>query len=126
MLDNGRDLDEGPHGPWLNSSAQKSRYESVFIPVVHFEPKIWSSEMEDEGKGDIKSLALKRPFAQSAFLLPTKQYGQFLDADLMKRDPFYALHEVFSFCAHAESQLLNALRTKAEAISAMHEDERNL
>lgn len=49
--------------------------------------------------------------AQVAPLLP-KDYGRFLNTDLMKIDPFYALHELFDFSASSKLQFLNLIDEK--------------
>ncbi|KAL8708083.1 MAG: hypothetical protein Q9225_007658 [Loekoesia sp. 1 TL-2023] len=54
------------------------------------------------------------PFAQSAALL-TRNYGKSLDTKLMAIDPFYALHELFLFCAFSQSQYFNMLESKLKA-----------
>jgi hypothetical protein len=46
LLDHGRDLDEGPQGPWLEPLCQRGKFSSVFQPVIQFEPKIWSTEKQ--------------------------------------------------------------------------------
>jgi hypothetical protein len=67
-----------------------------------------------------------RPYAQSASLLAGQQYGKFLSPELMRSDPFYALHDVFSFCASAENQFLNALKAKISAVVPRTNDETSL
>ena len=54
------------------------------------------------------------PFAQSSGLL-TRDYGKSLDTKLMATDPFYALHELFSFCAFSQSQYFNLLALKLDS-----------
>lgn len=51
------------------------------------------------------------PFAQSSSRL-TSDYGKTLDTKLMAIDPFYALHELFLFCAFSQAQYLNMLESK--------------
>jgi Mg2+ and Co2+ transporter CorA len=49
---------------------------------------------------------LNGKFDQSASLLH-RDYGKSLDKELMATDPFYALHELYSFSAHSTCQFLN-------------------
>lgn len=75
---------------------------------------------------DCGPVASERPYSQSASLLPGQQYGTFLSPELMRSDPFYALHGVFSFCASAESQFLNAMKAKINAVVPRTTDETSL
>lgn len=50
-------------------------------------------------------------FPQTASLLH-KDYGKLLDVRVMRLDPFYALHELFAFCASSELQFLNMIDSK--------------
>lgn len=129
ILDHGRDLDEGPIGPWLNPSYVHSKFDSLFRPIIQFPPRDWPLDRDTdtvEPKTSIGLAATQRPYAQSASLLPSKQYGQYLSPELMKTDPFYALHGVFTFSASSESQFLNALQTKAEEWAERRKDEDSL
>ena len=47
---------------------------------------------------------------QSAWVLP-RYYGKTLKASLMSRDPFYALHEVFTFVVTSELRFLITIST---------------
>jgi CorA-like Mg2+ transporter protein len=49
--------------------------------------------------------------AQSASLLAT-DYGRFLDAPTMAADPFFALHDIFTYIAFSYRQYLNMLEQK--------------
>jgi CorA-like Mg2+ transporter protein len=49
-------------------------------------------------------------FPQSACLL-TENYGKLLDKAIMTADPFYAMSELFKFCAFSESQFLNMVES---------------
>ena len=72
---------------------------------------------EESEKTDISSnddiVDTPRAYAQSASLLASREYGKYLSSEVMKVDPFYALHDLFSFCANAENQLINTLHQKA-------------
>ena len=52
-------------------------------------------------------------FAQSALHL-TLEYGKSLDRYLAAEDPFYSLHELFSFSGYSICQLLNLIEAKME------------
>ncbi|CAN9361648.1 unnamed protein product [Alternaria alternata] len=130
LLDHGRDLDEGPQGPWLEPLCQRGKFSSVFQPVIQFEPKIWSTEKQAKtnnlGVSNDVASATRRPYAQSASLLASRHYGQFLSLPLMRIDPFYALHDLFVFCSSAENQFLNALRYKVKSSFSHSNDEKYL
>jgi len=64
-----------------------------------------------------KSTIGPRPFAQSSAHLAT-DYGKSLDSKVMAIDQFYALHELFLFCAFSQSQYLNMLESKLETETA--------
>ena len=57
------------------------------------------------------------PFAQSSGRL-ISEYGKTLDTKLMAIDPFYALHELFLFCAFSQTQYLNLLESKLASETA--------
>ena len=57
------------------------------------------------------------PFAQSSARL-ISEYGKTLDTKLMAIDPFYALHELFLFCAFSQTQYLNLLESKLASETA--------
>lgn len=71
------------------------------------------------------------PFAQSSARL-ISEYGKTLDTKLMAIDPFYALHELFLFCAFSQAQYLNMLESKlatktaSQASSEKIEDQSHL
>lgn len=54
------------------------------------------------------------PFAQSSALL-TRDYGKNLDPKLIASDSFYALHELYLFCAFSQSQYFNLLESKLDS-----------
>ncbi|EKG17377.1 Mg2+ transporter protein CorA-like/Zinc transport protein ZntB [Macrophomina phaseolina MS6] len=57
---------------------------------------------------------------QSSSLLPL-DYGRSLDESVAARDPFYAVSELFTFCAFSESQFLNMIQSKLD--SSVNEEE---
>jgi Mg2+ and Co2+ transporter CorA len=54
--------------------------------------------------------------AQSAAVLPLA-YGKLLDRNVMRQDPFYAIHELFAFAAASEQQFLNLVQAKMEDVA---------
>ena len=65
----------------------------------------------------------QRWYAQSASLLASEEYGKYLLPEVMKVDPFYALHDLFSFCANAEFQLINTGIIGAEEEQSKNKNE---
>ncbi|MCJ1410914.1 hypothetical protein MMC19_005001 [Ptychographa xylographoides] len=120
LLDTGRDLDQGPIGPWSVVPPQRRGFEERFVPVIQFERKICYKEherghlMAPLHAGESNS---KLSFSQSASLLSTQVYGRYLTPALMRVDAFYALHELFTFTACSENQFLNLLKIKLDAES---------
>ena len=129
LLDSGRDLDDGPAGPWLDSTSQPRGFDNVFNPVIQFAPNICFRETEKiqrETQPQGAQLAHKRRFRQSSSLLHTKSYGRFMSPALMKTDAFYALHEVFNFAACSESHFLNLMKSKLESETDLHSQEEHM
>lgn len=129
ILDNGRDLDEGPQGPWQKVDQQTRKFDDVFFPVIQFEPGIC---FKDQGRAEIEptsqqsSALSQRPSFQSASLLPSPQYGRFLSSQTMKADAFYALTDIFTFCASSEHQFLNFLSVKFDSRTRPEEDQEQM
>lgn len=59
--------------------------------------------------------AIRRPFCQSASLLPL-EYGRFLDQDVAKKDFLFAIADIFRFAAFSEVQCLNLLHISIDDI----------
>ncbi|KAL9042200.1 MAG: hypothetical protein Q9214_003856, partial [Letrouitia sp. 1 TL-2023] len=57
------------------------------------------------------------PSAQSSALLAS-EYGKTLDKKLIATEQFYALHELFIFCAFSHSQYLNIIESKIDSETA--------
>ncbi|KAF9630229.1 hypothetical protein BFW01_g410 [Lasiodiplodia theobromae] len=109
--DAGRDLGEGPKGPWLDShNEQVTSATSPFCPTFQHLPELHrrSSSIPTTTENHLKG-----PFPQSAALLPCN-YGRFLDKSLMAKDAFYAVHDIFGFCASAICQFLNMIESVIE------------
>lgn len=109
LTDVGNDLLQGPPGPWLTKRDRESVAPwTRFCPVVQHKHRI--------------SLVPKAPYAtdsssstgecpQNASLL-AEHYAEYVQMDLLSKDPFYALNELFYFVANAESLFLATLETK--------------
>lgn len=118
VLDSGRDLDEGPRGPWHESLFAHKTFEDVFSPVIRFEPRVCfrPPDGRETAPAPTSSAAHpRRPFFQNSSLLPGEDYGQYLHPATMRADPFYALHDVFAFVASSENQFLNMLKSKYDS-----------
>lgn len=108
MTDVGDDISQGPPGPWLT---HEDRYSTplpswtTLLPTIQHRSNI--ALRVDSLDTDNKP-SLSRSFPQSAALL-AENYGALLNHELMSLDPFYALSDLFSFCAYAEAQCLNLL-----------------
>jgi hypothetical protein len=107
--DAGNDLSQGPQGPWLSTSDRNASSPwTMFYPTIQhrrrvaFKSKAFLSEDTDHRR---------QRFFQSASLLP-EGYGNFLDRQAMKADPFYALDDLFRFSAFQYQQFLNMMEEK--------------
>ena len=112
ICDHGRELDEGPKGPWSAIASQPGHFKNVFIPTIQFAPKIAAKALSNSD--DTSPLFPPYPrtegsASQSASLLPSTCYGKLLGPALMSSSPFYALHDLFAFAIASESQLINFL-----------------
>lgn len=127
FLDVGRDLDDGPPGPWSNISSYPSG--NIFLPVIQSEPRIC---LRDHHKWNIVPDPPLKPgksrslFMQSASILSHDSYGRFLKDEVMKLDAFYALSDLYSFAASAENEFFNLLRAKLDSETKHLDDERHM
>lgn len=110
-LDCGRDLTEGPIGPWANPS-HYFQAGSRFEPVIQHLPKVSLRLPNGKGNAAIDGDA-DMTIAQNLRLLPF-QYGSSLleQPNLASADAFYALSELIGLSLASESQFLNLLRTQ--------------
>ena len=127
LLDNGRDLDQGPRGPWFDNTSLATGFDDLFLPIIQLQPKLCFKEFIRQGipsdqQGPPLALAKSR-FSQSACLLHTDAYGPFLSPPLMQTDAFYALHGLFHFSIFSESQFINLLKSKFDIETQRFEDE---
>lgn len=119
LLDNGRDLNEGPTGPWFGPASYANQINDVFLPGIQSKSRI---ALEDPDVGSAATAPCsndkKHPVdlrtTQSASLLPMRPYGLFHHPTLVRLSPFYALHPILAFCASAESQFQNLVQSKLD------------
>jgi hypothetical protein len=109
MTDVGDDISEGPQGPWLTREEYSNPMPSwtTLLPTIQYRSRIaLRADLSDPGtRQNISNM-----FPQSAALL-AQDYGNRLNAELMSLDPFYALTDLFAFCAFSEAQCLNLLES---------------
>lgn len=116
--DSGKDLQEGPPGPWFDGSLRQ--LDDIFLPVIFPKPRIAIAKPSTEdGAGDDSCgpnnlINAVSKSSQTSAHLGGEQYGLYLDPDLMAVDPFYAVHDVFAFCAASECQFLNMIKHKLD------------
>jgi hypothetical protein len=107
-LDTGRDLGESLEGPWKGSLDHNSPWKIRIYPTIQHRPGV--ALQSDDLALPYKDNKIGA-FPQSASLLH-QDYGRLLNVDVMRCDPFYALHELFAFCASSELQFLNMMDSK--------------
>jgi hypothetical protein len=107
-LDTGKDLGESLEGPWKGSLDHNSPWKIRTYPTIQHWPGV--ALQSDDLALPYKDNKIGA-FPQSASLLH-QDYGRLLNVDVMRRDPFYALHELFAFCASSELQFLNMMDSK--------------
>jgi hypothetical protein len=93
-IDTGKDLGESLEGPWQTGLDHKSPWKISVYPTIQPWPGVVLHSDNRVGR-----------VPQSALLLH-QDYGKLLDVETMRHDPFYALHELFAFCASSELQFL--------------------
>ncbi|MCJ1382414.1 hypothetical protein MMC17_005527 [Xylographa soralifera] len=108
-LDTGNDLTHGPEGPWFTSEDRHIAWPSIIVyPTIQHQPQVSLKSHRTSIDRDARRTS---SFAQSSSLLHL-DYGKLHDSSLMACDPFYALDELFKFCANSEIQLLNLIESK--------------
>lgn len=75
------------------------------IPTIQHRPQI---ALVRDSRDSTAQQRAPAGFPQSASRL-IQEYGNLLDQELMSTDPFYALTDLFAFCAYSEAQCLNLL-----------------
>jgi hypothetical protein len=113
-LDAGNDLLESLHGPWLtedasNEPSRMSRWKANFLPTIRHRPRLALRSKRYTLPPEEHCHSGHLP--QVAALL-RKDYSKHLDTKLMQIDPFYTLHEMFSFSTTSELQYLNLIDEK--------------
>ena len=131
-IDTGKDLAQGPDGPWTYLADNPKTRHSVFYPTIQIIPKVaLKSHLLSVDTSLPDTASSPSPFAQSSARL-SSEYGKTLDTKLMALDPFYSLHELFLFCAFSQVQYLNMLEsrlaseTASQALSEKIEDQSHL
>jgi hypothetical protein len=113
-MDNGRDLDKSPVGPWNHDLGRESSSKVTSLPVIQHHPKMtWRKlgEVDASSRPSLNPASSTHPgLPQSISTLPL-EYPSLLSAlDLSKRsqsDPLHALIPVFAHAAFSEVALLN-------------------
>ncbi|KFY22810.1 hypothetical protein V493_06314 [Pseudogymnoascus sp. VKM F-4281 (FW-2241)] len=111
LTDAGRDLSEGLLGPWLTPEDRDQTALSpwtIFYPTIQHRPRI---ALRTDPTSLLDERDLGKNFAQSA-RLQALDYGNLLNAETMRLDPFYAISDLFYFYAHSETQFLNLMEVK--------------
>lgn len=113
-LDTGRNLEDGPFGPWILKQSSAGVMQNVCQPVIQHRPK--GAFLQPNNATNIPSISTASSASpcstlQSASLLPA-QYGSTLVVDALPTSALYALSELFSFAAHSESQFLNMIHSQ--------------
>lgn len=113
-LDNGNSLGQGPSGPWSQSILQSFSWKTGLNPVILHRPKIALKTFYMGPQASPTLLSRPDRFSQSACQIPT-HYGRFLNPAIAMADSFYALSEIFTIVASAESQYLNMVEQKIKS-----------
>jgi Mg2+ and Co2+ transporter CorA len=115
-MDCGEDLRASPAGPWLDDAQSwKANFHTHFLPTslhrpnIALQPLLWKDNYSPNKK---RSRGTQK-MTQSASRLHLR-YGRFLNSDVMSRNPFYALHELFAVVASAELQFLDMMTENLE------------
>lgn len=121
MMDNGKDLDGPPGGPWVRLLGDARRLNHVFSPIIQFTPNIaLKADDPPSTGGGLGSRSFK-----SASLLHTKLYSRYLNKTTMQSDVFYALYDLFAFAAFAENQFLGFVQSRLDIERRRFDDERH-
>jgi hypothetical protein len=106
-LDTGHDLASSV-GPWVGVH-ERALWRTELLPTIQHDKHV---ALKSTGLRLFHELQNSQglKFPQSACLL-TEDYGKLLDPAIMATDPFYAMSELFKFCASSESQFLNMVES---------------
>ena len=97
--------------PWLNQPDSQAFNRTSFYPTIQVKSRV---ALKSHRMAEAQVTKSVGRFAQSSSLLHL-DYGKTLDHQLMSCDPFYAMQELFLFCAFSEMQFLNMLESKISA-----------
>ena len=114
-LDNGRDLSEGPRGPWLGTLGLTHSLHRLCHPIIQHRSKaaLMNREVESLTPEATTEPPRKTIFAQNTSLLPFR-YGSTVNPEMAIMDPMYALSELFEFAASSECQFLNLMESQIQ------------
>lgn len=101
---------QGPEGPWFIKSGDRNvgwPY-TILHPTIQHQQQISLKAHRTAIKQELRP---KSKLAQSSLLLHL-DYGKLYDSSVMACDAFYALDELFTFCANSELQFLNLMESK--------------
>jgi hypothetical protein len=127
LSDSGRDLNDGPEGPWFQRDChldpKLDLKQRVFLPTLLFD----STDFTAKPHGPL--LPTHGPVSK-----PTQSvsdiHGTFmmhsLDRNISAASPFYALHNLYKFAAASESQFLNMLQVQLDVEYTFFNDEPNM
>ncbi|KAF4539976.1 Mg2+ transporter protein CorA-like/Zinc transport protein ZntB [Lasiodiplodia theobromae] len=113
-MDTGSDLYEGQYGPgpWTSVQGPGGKWEPQYLhPTIQVQPHI---ALKYHSTNISQNIRPEGKLIQSSSLIPLN-YGRSLDEKVAAKDPFYAVSELFTFCAFSESQFLNMLESKLSA-----------
>ena len=118
LLDSGRDIDLQNWTSIVGGSSPQRRTTMDILPTFQHKPKLAFANLETNTRASPSSsrLPASSTYTPSLYLFP-QDYGFSLDSKLMRQDAMYALSELFTFAASAESQFLNFM--KAEIVAAI-------
>ena len=120
-MDCGEDLAKAPPGPWrrdLNQRVFGARTQLLMAPqqksYTFFQTTSWNSTQSV----DEQDVSLDDRLPQRLSRIPL-QYGRYLDHEVMREDPFYALHSIFDYIASSECQMLDLIQNKLDTHSKL-------
>lgn len=118
-LDSGKDLEEHPTGPWTEFTDRRDVNHPVFYPTIQILRNAALKSHQMSLKEVSPRADSSRDFSQSSALL-CSEYGKSLEEKLVATNQFYALHELFRFCAFSYAQYLNIVESKLDEETALY------
>ncbi|KAF2108476.1 hypothetical protein BDV96DRAFT_652727 [Lophiotrema nucula] len=108
-LDTGNPLSADQSSPWGKIIAKnQSNHQETFLPWIQTHP---FAALRATSLSITPDRRPSKDMQQSASLLHL-DYGKTLDKQLLVKDPYYALHELFTACANSNAQFLTVLASK--------------